>query len=204
MRGLESPVTTQILSHAHTVCSSWVLCVYGIQQTLFVSGRSQGDEVRVPDSDNSHWCGISMIHTSAADASGDASSEPGATVKSLIKSFDTVEQSEQRALPHTDTHTDEASPHISVTVELNSWWDDATSSMNICRSEGFFSCTWLSRLSWPKTGQTGFVFVRHLWQMRCFEFKCCNNADGFPSDIFSEIFTTSKDKFYRSAGQKNM
>ncbi|XP_037543585.1 cytospin-B [Nematolebias whitei] len=55
--------------------------------------RSQGDEVRVPDSDsNSHWCGISMIHTSAADASGDASSEPGATVKSLIKSFDTVEQ----------------------------------------------------------------------------------------------------------------
>ncbi|XP_024860931.1 cytospin-B isoform X1 [Kryptolebias marmoratus] len=55
--------------------------------------RSQGDEVRVPDSDsNSHWCGISMIPTSAADASGDASSEPEATVKSLIKSFDTVGQ----------------------------------------------------------------------------------------------------------------
>ncbi|XP_071316795.1 cytospin-B isoform X2 [Trachinotus anak] len=56
--------------------------------------RSQGDEVRVSDSDNSrHWCGISMIPTSPADASGDAESEPGATVKSLIKSFDTVGQS---------------------------------------------------------------------------------------------------------------
>ncbi|XP_071316792.1 cytospin-B isoform X1 [Trachinotus anak] len=55
--------------------------------------RSQGDEVRVSDSDNSrHWCGISMIPTSPADASGDAESEPGATVKSLIKSFDTVGQ----------------------------------------------------------------------------------------------------------------
>ncbi|XP_023274033.1 cytospin-B isoform X2 [Seriola lalandi dorsalis] len=55
--------------------------------------RSQGDEVRVSDSDNSrHWCGISVIPTSAADASGDADSEPGATVKSLIKSFDTVGQ----------------------------------------------------------------------------------------------------------------
>nr|XP_015816668.2 cytospin-B isoform X2 [Nothobranchius furzeri] len=51
--------------------------------------RSQGEEVRV--SDNGHWCGISMIPT-PADTSGDASSEPGATVKSLIKSFDTVGQ----------------------------------------------------------------------------------------------------------------
>ncbi|XP_051255945.1 cytospin-B isoform X2 [Dicentrarchus labrax] len=55
--------------------------------------RSQGDEVRLPDSDNSrHWCGISMIPTTPTDASGDADSEPGATVKSLIKSFDTVGQ----------------------------------------------------------------------------------------------------------------
>ncbi|XP_070699483.1 cytospin-B [Pempheris klunzingeri] len=55
--------------------------------------RFQGDEVRVSDSDNSrHWCGISMIPTTPTDASGDADSEPGATVKSLIKSFDTVGQ----------------------------------------------------------------------------------------------------------------
>ncbi|XP_019130502.2 cytospin-B isoform X2 [Larimichthys crocea] len=55
--------------------------------------RSQGDEVRVSDSDNSrHWCGISMIPTTPIDVSGDADSEPGATVKSLIKSFDTVGQ----------------------------------------------------------------------------------------------------------------
>ncbi|XP_029303621.1 cytospin-B isoform X2 [Cottoperca gobio] len=55
--------------------------------------RSQGDEVRLSDSDiNRHWCGISMIPTTPSDASGDADSEPGATVKSLIKSFDTVGQ----------------------------------------------------------------------------------------------------------------
>nr|XP_020505591.1 cytospin-B isoform X1 [Labrus bergylta]XP_020505592.1 cytospin-B isoform X1 [Labrus bergylta] len=52
--------------------------------------RSHGDEVRGPDSDNSrHWCGISMIPTTPTDTSADADSEPGATVKSLIKSFDT-------------------------------------------------------------------------------------------------------------------
>ncbi|KAM9846221.1 cytospin-B [Aulostomus maculatus] len=55
--------------------------------------RSQGDEVKVSDSDNSrHWCGISMIPSTPADANRDADSEPGATVKSLIKSFDTVGQ----------------------------------------------------------------------------------------------------------------
>ncbi|XP_018546607.1 cytospin-B isoform X1 [Lates calcarifer] len=55
--------------------------------------RSQGDEVRVSDTDNSrHWCGISMIPTTPTDAGGDADLEPGATVKSLIKSFDTVGQ----------------------------------------------------------------------------------------------------------------
>lgn len=60
-----------------------------------VSARSPGDEVRVSDSDNSrHWCGISMIQTLPTDSGGDADIEPGATVKSLIKSFDTVGQSE--------------------------------------------------------------------------------------------------------------
>ncbi|KAI3373475.1 hypothetical protein L3Q82_022078 [Scortum barcoo] len=60
---------------------------------VIVSVRSQGDEVRLSDSDNNrHWCGISMIPTTPSDASGDADSEPGATVKSLIKSFDTVGQ----------------------------------------------------------------------------------------------------------------
>lgn len=38
-----------------------------------------------------------MIPTTPTDAGGDADSEPGATVKSLIKSFDTVGQSEQQA-----------------------------------------------------------------------------------------------------------
>ncbi|KAM4620750.1 cytospin-B [Polymixia lowei] len=55
--------------------------------------RSQGDEGRLSDSDgSSHWCGISVAQTSPPDANGDTSSEPGATVKSLIKSFDTVGQ----------------------------------------------------------------------------------------------------------------
>ncbi|XP_029956359.1 cytospin-B isoform X2 [Salarias fasciatus] len=55
--------------------------------------RSHGDEARASDSENGRqWCGISMIPTAAGDASGDPDSEPGATVKSLIKSFDTVGQ----------------------------------------------------------------------------------------------------------------
>ncbi|XP_059207153.1 cytospin-B [Centropristis striata] len=55
--------------------------------------RSQGDEVRLSDFDNNrHWCGMSVIPTTPTDASGDADSEPGATVKSLIKSFDNVGQ----------------------------------------------------------------------------------------------------------------
>ncbi|KAM3601472.1 uncharacterized protein V6R79_013345 [Siganus canaliculatus] len=55
--------------------------------------RSQGDELRGCDSDNSHhWSGISTIPAAPIDASADADSEPGATVKSLIKSFDTVGQ----------------------------------------------------------------------------------------------------------------
>uniref|UniRef100_A0A3P9MEQ5 Cytospin-A n=1 Tax=Oryzias latipes TaxID=8090 RepID=A0A3P9MEQ5_ORYLA len=43
------------------------------------------------------WCGISVIPTTSLDASTDANTEPGATVKSLIKSFDTVGQSEHQA-----------------------------------------------------------------------------------------------------------
>ncbi|XP_060941764.1 cytospin-B [Limanda limanda] len=55
--------------------------------------RFQSEEGRGSDSDSSrHWCGISMIPTTPSDASGDAESDPGATVKSLIKSFDTVGQ----------------------------------------------------------------------------------------------------------------
>ncbi|XP_010765546.1 cytospin-B isoform X1 [Notothenia coriiceps] len=50
--------------------------------------RSQGDEVRLSDSDiQRQWCNISMIPTTPSDASGEADSVPGAT---LIKSFDTV------------------------------------------------------------------------------------------------------------------
>ncbi|XP_068188000.1 cytospin-B isoform X3 [Antennarius striatus] len=55
--------------------------------------RSQGDEVKASDSDSGrHWCGISMIQTTPMEAAGDADSEAGATVKSLIKSFDSVGQ----------------------------------------------------------------------------------------------------------------
>ncbi|XP_062414231.1 cytospin-B isoform X2 [Pungitius pungitius] len=55
--------------------------------------RSQGNEVKVADADTyRQWSGTSMIPTTPSDASGDADSEPGATVKSLIKSFDTVVQ----------------------------------------------------------------------------------------------------------------
>ncbi|KAL3042354.1 hypothetical protein OYC64_020323 [Pagothenia borchgrevinki] len=55
--------------------------------------RSQGDEVRLSDSDiQRQWCGISVIPTTPSDASGEADSDPGATVQSLIKSFDTVGQ----------------------------------------------------------------------------------------------------------------
>ncbi|XP_072569847.1 cytospin-B isoform X3 [Paramormyrops kingsleyae] len=46
-------------------------------------GRLKGDEVDSSDTDGSpRWCGISVSQT------GSPSSEPGATVKSLIKSFD--------------------------------------------------------------------------------------------------------------------
>ncbi|RVE63507.1 hypothetical protein OJAV_G00136880 [Oryzias javanicus] len=54
--------------------------------------RSQGDEVRVSEPENSPlWCGISVISTTSLHAGTDANLEPGA-VQSLIKSFDTVGQ----------------------------------------------------------------------------------------------------------------
>ncbi|KAJ0061701.1 hypothetical protein NL108_006840 [Boleophthalmus pectinirostris] len=62
-----------------------------------LSSRSQGDEAGAAESDNKrHWCGISVMQ--ATPTTGDpsreppADTEPGATVKSLIKSFDTVGQ----------------------------------------------------------------------------------------------------------------
>lgn len=87
--------------------------------TVFiVSVRSQGDEARVSESDNSrHWCGISMIPTPPTDASGDADSEPGATVKSLIKSFDTVGQSEHRAPQQQHTLTQRVNPNTTVDLQ---------------------------------------------------------------------------------------
>ncbi|XP_072302704.1 cytospin-B isoform X2 [Eucyclogobius newberryi] len=59
--------------------------------------RSQGDEARAPEPDNKrHWFGISVMQTTPTTADPNreapADSEPGATVKSLIKSFDTVGQ----------------------------------------------------------------------------------------------------------------
>lgn len=54
------------------------------------------------------------------------------------------------------THTDEASPHISVTVEPNSWWADATSSRNICHFSAAkaFSLV-LDCLAWADPSQVG-------------------------------------------------
>ncbi|KAJ0004301.1 hypothetical protein NQD34_010515 [Periophthalmus magnuspinnatus] len=59
--------------------------------------RSQGNDAGVPESDNKrHWCGISVMQATPTTADPNreppADSEPGATVKSLIKSFDTVGQ----------------------------------------------------------------------------------------------------------------
>ncbi|XP_034539412.1 cytospin-B isoform X2 [Notolabrus celidotus] len=76
--------------------------------------RSQSDEVRGSDSDNNrHWCGISMIPTPPTDASGDTDSDPGATVKSLIKSFDTG----QNGPAHTiQMHSSQRSPLSGIPV----------------------------------------------------------------------------------------
>ncbi|XP_061904179.1 cytospin-B isoform X2 [Entelurus aequoreus] len=52
--------------------------------------RSQGDDLKAVEFEGSRpWC--SMIPSPPVDTNGDADTEPGATVKSLIQSFDTVE-----------------------------------------------------------------------------------------------------------------
>lgn len=83
--------------------------------------------MRVSDSDNGrHWCGISVIPTAPSDSGGDANAEPGATVKSLIKSFDTVGQSEQRAPRQQHTHTHKPAPRgtgLGLGI-INSYNDD--------------------------------------------------------------------------------
>lgn len=123
-------------------------CMWPYKATVsIVSVRSQGDEVRVSESDNSrHWCGISMIPTPPTDASGDADSEPGATVKSLIKSFDTVGQSEHRAprqqhtlrLAHTVNPNTTVGPQrtdgeVSARICLGSY-------VQLCQQVGGFFC----------------------------------------------------------------
>lgn len=129
--GFESPLISAqrlLLSHCFFLLRR-VYCTFYAATLFILSIRSQGDEVRVSDSDNSHhWCGISMIPTTPTDASGDGESEPGATVKSLIKSFDTVGQSELWAPQHTHKHICTAvvgSHYNSVTIDENSWWDPA-------------------------------------------------------------------------------
>uniref|UniRef100_A0A3Q3VVI6 Cytospin-A n=1 Tax=Mola mola TaxID=94237 RepID=A0A3Q3VVI6_MOLML len=75
---------------------------YNLYRTpLFFPVPPTSDEVRASDStDNSrHWSGISMIPTSPTDVSQDAEPEPGATVKSLVKSFDTVGQIQMHSSP---------------------------------------------------------------------------------------------------------
>lgn len=65
---------------------------------FILSVRSKSDEVRVSDSDSSRrW---TVIPATSTDVTGDANSEPGATVKSLIRSFDTVGQSKDNARAH--------------------------------------------------------------------------------------------------------
>ncbi|XP_067112935.1 cytospin-B isoform X1 [Osmerus mordax] len=56
-------------------------------------GRTRLDEGSPSDADvGPHWCATGAVQTPPADADGNATSEPGATVKSLIKSFDTAVQ----------------------------------------------------------------------------------------------------------------
>lgn len=84
---------------------TWLYCMCLYTTTLFtVSARSQGDEVRASD-----WC--SRSPALSTDASEDVDPEPAATVKSLIKSFDTVGQSE-----HSPKHPYSISPDTSVTM----------------------------------------------------------------------------------------
>lgn len=68
--------------------------------------RSRMEEGSLSDSDSSpQWCGIAMTQN-APDSESESStpSEPGATVKSLIKSFDTAVKSEGSQLLFPFTH----------------------------------------------------------------------------------------------------
>ncbi|XP_030648616.1 cytospin-B [Chanos chanos] len=85
--------------------------------------RSRGEEGTPPVSDGSpHWCGISTSQNAspAAVANGNGSgnttpSETGATVKSLIKSFDTATQNGPANTVHT-MHTSPRSPLSGIPV----------------------------------------------------------------------------------------
>nr|XP_057942627.1 cytospin-B [Doryrhamphus excisus] len=53
--------------------------------------RSPGEDSKLSERDGRHpWCGV--MQSPPVDASGDADTDPGATVQSLIQSFDTVGQ----------------------------------------------------------------------------------------------------------------
>lgn len=63
---------------------------------ICVIDRSRKDEGSLSDSDSSpQWCGIAMSQNApGSESESSTPSEPGATVKSLIKSFDTAVKSE--------------------------------------------------------------------------------------------------------------
>lgn len=63
---------------------------------ICVLDRSRMEEGSLSDSDSSpQWCGIAMTQNApGSESESSTPSEPGATVKSLIKSFDTAVKSE--------------------------------------------------------------------------------------------------------------
>lgn len=63
---------------------------------ICVIGRSRTEEGSLSDSDGGpQWCGIAMTQNApGSESESSTPSEPGATVKSLIKSFDTAVKSE--------------------------------------------------------------------------------------------------------------
>lgn len=82
----------------NTFTSLWTLYVY----VCSVIDRSWSDDVSLSDSDGSpHWCRMALsqnapggVLTNGNESGSSMPSEPGATVKSLIKSFDTAVPSE--------------------------------------------------------------------------------------------------------------
>lgn len=87
-------------SSKSTKCAEWFVLLCSI--SVCVIGRSRVEEGTLSDSESGpHWCGISVTQnvsgsllTSGSGSGSSAPSEPGATVKSLIKSFDTAVKSE--------------------------------------------------------------------------------------------------------------